>query len=78
MISRFVSAIAAATGWPPKVIPCVYIAVPSRNGSNTWSVAITAPIEAYADERPFAQVIEVGPDVVALASRTTRRAGRSR
>ena len=27
---------------------------------------MTAPIDAYADERPLAHVIEVGPDVVAL------------
>ncbi len=46
MISMFLSAIAAWTGWPPKVIPCVYIAVPSRNGSITRSVAIRAPIAA--------------------------------
>ena len=46
MISMFFSAIAACTGWPPKVMPCVYIAVSSRNGSKTRSVAITAPIAA--------------------------------
>ena len=60
MISRFLSAIAAVTGWPPKVIPCAYIAAPSRNGSITRSVAITAPIEAYAEESPFAQVTRSG------------------
>jgi hypothetical protein len=37
------------------VIPCAYIAVFSMNGSITLSVAITAPIEAYEDDRPFAQ-----------------------
>ena len=66
MISMFLSAIAHCTGWPPNVIPCVYVASPSRNGSITRSAAITAPIDAYADERPFADVIDVGLDVVAL------------
>ena len=60
MISMFLSAIAQATGWPPNVIPCVYVRVPSRNGSITASRAITAPIEAYADERPLAQVTRSG------------------
>src|SRR3954452_10564121 len=60
MISMFLSAIAHITGCPPNVIPCVYIAVPDANGSNTFSEAITAPIEAYADERPFADVMRSG------------------
>ena len=60
MISMFFSAIAHCTGWPPNVMPCVYIDVPSRNGSATWSVAITAPIAAYAEERPFADVMMSG------------------
>ncbi len=60
MISMFFSAIAAATGWPPNVIPCVNVAVPSRNGSITRSVASTAPIDAYADESPFAHVSRSG------------------
>jgi hypothetical protein len=46
MISMFFSAIAAITGCPPKVIPCEYMEVDSRNGSITRSVAITAPIAA--------------------------------
>ena len=46
MISMFLSAIAAITGWPPKVIPWEYIDVASRNGAATVSVAITAPIAA--------------------------------
>ena len=46
MISMFLSAIADITGWPPNVIPCEYIEAPSRNGSITVSVAITAPIAA--------------------------------
>jgi hypothetical protein len=33
-------------GWPPKVIPCVYIDLPVRNGSATRSVAITPPMAA--------------------------------
>ena len=60
MISMFFSAIAACTGWPPNVIPCVYIRSPCRNGSITRSVAITAPIDAYADESPLAQVTRSG------------------
>ena len=54
MISMFLSATAHATGWPPKVMPCEYMDVSARNGSITRSVAITAPIDAYADERPLA------------------------
>ena len=46
MISMFLSAIADITGWPPKVMPWVYMLVSSRNGSITRSVAITAPIAA--------------------------------
>jgi hypothetical protein len=60
MISMFLSAIAVCTGWPPNVIPCAYIAVSPRNGSITWSDAMTAPIAAYADDRPFADVIRSG------------------
>src|SRR3954449_10390852 len=60
MISMFFSAIAHMTGCPPKVTPCVYIAVPDANGSNTLSVVITAPIDAYADDSPFAEVIMSG------------------
>ena len=60
MISMFFSAIAACTGWPPKVIPCVYMRPPERNGSITRSLAISAPIEAYADDRPLAEVIRSG------------------
>ena len=44
--SMFFSAIAAITGWPPKVIPCEYIDVSARTDSITRSVASTAPIEA--------------------------------
>ena len=60
MISMFFSAIAHCTGWPPNVIPCAYIADSFMNGSITWSAAITAPIDAYADESPFAEVIRSG------------------
>jgi hypothetical protein len=60
MISMFLSAIAACTGWPPNVIPCVYICDSSRNGSMTASVVITAPIDAYADESPLAEVTMSG------------------
>ena len=31
-----------------------------RNGSITRSLATSAPIEAYAEERPFAEVIRSG------------------
>ena len=55
MISMFFSAIADMTGWPPKVIPCAYIEESSRNGAITLSLAITAPIAAYEEERPLAQ-----------------------
>ena len=55
MISMFFSAIADITGWPPNVIPCAYIEASSRKGAVTLSLAITAPIAAYEDERPFAQ-----------------------
>ena len=51
---------ADCTGWPPNVMPCEYIFVPSRNGSKTLSVAITAPIAAYADDSPFAHVMRSG------------------
>ena len=60
MISMFLSAIAHIVGCPPNVIPCVKIEVDSRNGSITRSVAITAPIAAYEEERPFAQVTMSG------------------
>ena len=60
MISMFLSAIAHCMGWPPNVMPCVYIDESSRNGSTTRSDATTAPIDAYADERPFAHVIMSG------------------
>ena len=55
MISMFFSAIAHITGWPPNVIPCEYIDASSRKGAITLSLAITAPIAAYEEERPFAQ-----------------------
>ena len=56
MISMFFSAIAHITGCPPNVTPCAYIDVgSSRNGSITRSDAITAPIAAYADDRPLAE-----------------------
>ena len=45
-MSRFASAIAADTGWPPKVMPCVNVFVPCMNGSATRSETITAPIAA--------------------------------
>src|SRR3954453_11894395 len=60
MISMFFSAIAHMTGWPPNVIPCVNIDVPEANGSNTLSVVMTAPIGAYADDRPLAEVTMSG------------------
>ena len=44
--SRFASATAATTGWPPNVIPCVNELPGLLNGSNMRSVAITAPIGA--------------------------------
>ena len=34
----------------------------------TASRAITAPMTPYEDDRPFAEVIEVGPDVVPLGA----------
>ena len=78
MISMFFSATAHCTGWPPNVMPCVYIDEPSRNGSiDRGRVAITAPIAAYEEESPFAEVIEVGPDVVALGREPVRRSARS-
>jgi hypothetical protein len=60
MISMFLSAIAHITGCPPKVMPCEYIEVSSRNGSITRSVAITAPIAACEEESPFAEVTMSG------------------
>src|SRR3954469_23825405 len=60
MISMFFSAIAHMTGWPPNVIPCVNMDVPDANGSNTLSVVMTAPIDAYADDRPLADVTMSG------------------
>ena len=53
-------AIAADTGWPPNVIPCENISLPSRKGSASRSEAITAPIAAYAEVRPFAVVMMSG------------------
>ena len=60
MISMFFSAIALITGWPLKVIPCDHMPVSVRNGSATRSVVITAPIEAYDEERPLAEVTMSG------------------
>ena len=60
MISMFLSATAACTGWPPKVMPCVYMDPGFVNGSITRSVAITAPMAAYADDSPLADVIRSG------------------
>ena len=60
MISMFLSAIAACTGWPPNVIPCVYMRPPERNGSITRSLATSAPMAAYADDMPLAHVIRSG------------------
>ena len=60
MISMFLSAIAHMTGCPPKVIPCMNIDSAAWNGSMTRSVVRTAPIDAYAEERPFAQVTRSG------------------
>ena len=59
MISMFLSAMAACTGWPPRVMP-MYIAFPSMNGSATLSLAMTAPMAACAEDRPFADVIRSG------------------
>jgi hypothetical protein len=60
MISMFLSAIADMTGCPPNVMPCENIDRSSRNGSISRSVATTAPIEAYEEERPFAQQTRSG------------------
>src|SRR3954452_16974849 len=60
MISMFFSAIAHMTGWPPNVIPCVYIDVTDANGSNPLSGVIPPPSDAYADDRPFAEVTMSG------------------
>ena len=44
MISRFASAIAHETGWPPNVIPWTNIEAGSaKNGSITFSLATSAP-----------------------------------
>ena len=45
-MSRFASATAADTGWPPNVIPWVKVRVSSMNGSATRSDTITPPIGA--------------------------------
>ena len=45
-MSRLASAIAAETGWPPKVMPCVKFFLSSMNGSDTRSETITPPIGA--------------------------------
>ena len=58
--SRFAIAIAAHTGWPANVNPCVKLFVPFMNGSATRSDAITAPIGAYALVMPLAVVIMSG------------------
>ena len=60
MISMFLSAIAHMTGCPPNVMPCENIEVSPMNASITLSVATTAPIAAYEDERPFALVTMSG------------------
>ena len=59
-MSRFASATAADTGCPPNVMPCVNIFVSCMKGSATRSVAITAPIGAYAEVRPLAVVMMSG------------------
>ena len=60
MISMFLSEIAHITGWPPKVIPCENIARSPRKGSKTRSVVITAPMDAYDEDSPFAHVTRSG------------------
>ncbi len=59
-MSRFASAIAAETGWPPNVMPCVNVCLPAMNGSATRSEVITAPIAAYDEVSPFAVVMMSG------------------
>ena len=56
----FLSAAAAHTGCPPNVKPCTNMFVPSMNGAATFSDAISAPIGAYAEVRPFAVVMMSG------------------
>ena len=60
MISMFFSAIAACTGWPPKVIPCVNDRRALEERLHHVVGRDTAPIDAYADDSPFAQVIRSG------------------
>ena len=54
------SAIAAATGWPPNVMPWSSMRPSSYSGSAIRSLTSTAPIGAYADVRPLAHVITSG------------------
>jgi hypothetical protein len=46
MISMFLSATAACTGWSPNVIPCEYMGPGCAKGSITRSLATSAPIAA--------------------------------
>ena len=64
-ISMLRSAIAAATGWPANVMPCISIRPSSYSGSAILSDTITAPIGAYADVMPLAQRDQVGRDAEA-------------
>ena len=59
-MSRLAIATADDTGCPPKVNPCANVVVPLANGSNSRSDAIIAPIGAYPDVIPLAQVIMSG------------------
>ena len=60
MMSMFAIATAAATGWPPNVMPWANELTPCWNGSAMWSPAISAPIGTYAEVMPFAVVIMSG------------------
>ena len=60
MISRFLSATAAATGWPPNVEPCRYMRSFAISASATRSVNIATPIGAYALVSPLAPVMMSG------------------
>ena len=59
--SRFASAIAQESGWPPNVIPCVNaVFFSAKKGSIVRSLAMRAPSGAYAEVIPLATVIMSG------------------
>ena len=69
MISRFASAIAHETGWPPKVIPWTNVRVGSDwKGSITFELATSAPMRRIGGCDPLGQRHHVRLDPIAGAA----------